>query len=271
MYLFPLAAAVVALLFAIFTSVSYFKRHKPHQLTWTIAMLMFCIASLAASIGMLQGWSPLLFRTYFLFGAIVNVPVLSLGTIYLLAPKKVGHLLAMLVAVLSVFSAGIVYTAKLKTNVLSAAAGRIPRAHAVLENTPILLARYMSSTAFIVIVAGALWSAWKLSRKRDEYLRRLASANILIAVGTFVVAAGSGAAGIPKLGRAGGAIFAVALLIGISIMFLGFLRTKTIQAPVTTKATGDVTGEPEAEMAPAMIPEVPSISDAEKGSTTEPQ
>jgi hypothetical protein len=237
MFFFPLAAALVSLVFAALTAQSYFKKKKPHQLAWTLALVMFAIASLSAAIGVANGWSPFWFRTYFLFGAIVNVPVLALGTIYLLWPKRLGHALALLVAALSVFSAGVVFSADLKLSVLRAADGRIPRAHAVLPNQPILLARYLSTIAFIVIVGGALWSAWKLARTRNEYLGRIASANVLIAIGTFVVAAGSGAAGIPKLGRAGGVIFSVALLGGISLMFAGFLRTRLAVDPGSASPT----------------------------------
>ena len=238
MFVLPLTAALVSLVFAAFTAQSYFKKSKPHQLAWTLALMMFAIASLAAAIGIATGWSPFLFRSYFLFGAIVNVPVLALGTIYLLWPKRLGHALALAVAALSVFSAGVVFSADLKMGVLKAADGRIPRAHAVLPNQPILLARYLSTIAFVVIVAGALWSAWKLTKTRNDYRARLASANVLIAVGTFIVAAGSGAAGIPKLGRAGGVIFSVGLLLGITIMFAGFLKTRSAVDPAST-ATED--------------------------------
>src|SRR5207245_8217122 len=97
--------------------------------------------------------------------------------------------------------------------------------------------------AFGIVVLGALWSAGRLSRHSrslggrgaegsgglaasSEDLRRLASGNVLIAAGTFVVAAASVAV---RLGRGPSVavIFSTGLLAGITTMFAGFLRTRS--------------------------------------------
>jgi peptidoglycan/LPS O-acetylase OafA/YrhL len=92
---------------------------------------------------------------------------------------------------------------------------------------PRTLSRYYSYTAFGIVLLGALFSAWRLSRKgaSDERLRRIASGNALIAAGTFVVAAASIAV---RLGRGPSvaAVFSAGLLAGITTMFAGFLRTR---------------------------------------------
>jgi drug/metabolite transporter (DMT)-like permease len=73
-----------------------------------------------------------------------------------------------------------------------------------------------SGVGSIVLVGGALWSAWTFFRKRHN--GRRAVANVIIAIGVFIVAAGgtatfTGASGVLELAN----------LLGLSVMFVGFL------------------------------------------------
>lgn len=222
MWAFPMAAALVSAIFSGLIAQQWLSRNRNQDLAWAIALLMFAIASFAAGIGILGGWSPLLFRAYYLFGAIVNVPVLAAGTLYLLSPRPIAHLYAVLVVVAVIFAAGTVFSAHLNETALSVSG--IPSGSQVMaaEALPRVLSRYYSFTGFFIVVGGALWSAWRMARRREERPRALARGNVLIAAGTFIVAVGSGFA---RYGQ--GSIFAVSLLIGVSLMFMGFIATRT--------------------------------------------
>jgi hypothetical protein len=219
MWGFPLAAAGVSGVFAAIMLRRFFDRGRPHELAWGVALLMFAVASFAAAMGILGGWSDFKFRTYYLFGAIINVPFLGLGTLYLLVPRKIAHAVATVVVATSIYAAGAVFTAQLNNAALNVA-GSIPAGSEVMPEAVRTLSRYFSFAGFFVVVGGALASAWRLSRAPGEAARRLASGNILIAAGTFVVAVGSGFAR-----YAAGSIFAIGLLAGVTLMFAGFLRT----------------------------------------------
>ena len=90
-----------------------------------------------------------------------------------------------------------------------------------------------SGLAALVIVAGALWSVYRLVRRREPSLpsvRRVASSparlvvgNLLIATGTIVLSASSTIAG--RLGK--DTAFSVTLLIGVTVLFAGFLVAST--------------------------------------------
>jgi len=67
-----------------------------------------------------------------------------------------------------------------------------------------------------VLVGGALWSAWVFFSKRHN--GRRAIANVIIAVGVFVVAAG-GTAAFTGLGG----VLEYTNLIGLAVIFAGFL------------------------------------------------
>lgn len=228
MWVLPMAAALVSVIFAGLIAQQWLSKSRHQDLAWAIALGMFAIASFSAGIGVLGGWSPLWFRTYYLFGAIVNVPVLAAGTLYLLSPRPIAHLYAVVVVIAVIFATGAVFSSDL--NEIALLVSGIPAGSEVMEPDalPRLLSRYYSFTGFFIVVGGALWSAWKMARHRGESRKALARGNILIAAGTFIVAIGSGFA---RYGQ--GSIFAIGLLMGVALMFIGFLATRvgTRRAP----------------------------------------
>lgn len=230
MWILPFVAGAVSAAFVALLARSYVARPRPHTLAWAVAMAMFCIASLAAAAGMLLGWSEGWFRVYYLFGAITNVPVLALGTAYLLAPRRVAHVAALLVALGCVAATIQVMTADLEERALETSG--IPSAREVVPDTARTTSRYLSFAGFGVVVGGAVWSSLRLGRRSEPALRNLATGNLLIAFGTTVVAIGSAFA---RAGR--GAYFAVGLAAGVSIMYAGFLRTRAV-APRAMQGRG---------------------------------
>jgi len=219
MWVFPMTAAAISGLIAAVLGRNWMQRRRPNLLAWFIALALFAAASLAAGAGMLFGWTTAWFRVYYLFGAVVNVPVLALGTIYLLAPRRVAHVCAAVVVVATVSAGIVVYSADLDVSSLHVSG--IPSAREVMPDGPRALSRYYSIAGSLVVVGGALWSAWRLARSRQDHLARLARANLLIAAGTVVVAVGSTFA---RYGR--GSVFAVGLAVGAALMFSGFLTTR---------------------------------------------
>ncbi len=101
MYIFPLISTAVSLVFAVMLGRQYAAKRKPYQLAWAGAMAMYGLASLAEAVGQMYGWNDPLVKTYYVFGAVMVVGYLALGTLYIQDPKVVrwlvliGGLLAM--------------------------------------------------------------------------------------------------------------------------------------------------------------------------------
>ncbi|HEX2700972.1 MAG TPA: hypothetical protein VHM89_12290 [Acidimicrobiales bacterium] len=208
------AAALVGLAFAMCTFERWLARRRPHELAWSVALAMFSLASAALAAGAALGWGGVTFRLFYLFGAIVNVPFLALGTVYLLAPRRRADLCAAGVALFSAFAAGVVavapFTAALPRHELA-------RGSEVFGPAPRILAASASGVGALVVVAGALWSAMRVRR------RRVVVANALIALGTLV----TGASGLLNSVLDEMTGFAVALVVGITVLFAGFLVATT--------------------------------------------
>jgi len=219
------AASLVAVAFGLSTLDRWLRRRRPHELAWTVSLAMFAAGSLALWWAEATGWGNGAFRAFYLFGAILNVPWLALGTVYLLAGTDIGHRVRGWLVLLSGFTVGVVLFAPTKVQVTGT---ELPTGKDVFGVAPRVLAAVGSGVAALVIIVGALWSAWRVWRGRTPSFgvartvmtpRRLVLGNVLIAVGTLVLSGSGSLAG--RLGK--DRAFAVTLLVGIGVLFTGFL------------------------------------------------
>ena len=211
MTVIPAITAIVAAAFALVVLRQYTGHRRTYQLMWATGFAMFAVAAFAGYLARSGGTSDTEYRVFYVLGAILNVAWLGLGTIYLLARRSWANAALALVALLSVVAVNAVWTTPV--NVAAAADtgkgfpdGSLPR----------ILAGIGSGLGSIVLVGGALWSAWVFLRKRHN--GRRAIANVVIAAGVLIVAAGgtatfTGASGVLELAN----------LVGLSVMFAGFL------------------------------------------------
>lgn len=232
----PLAAAsaLVSVAFGLITFDRWLLRRRRHDMAWTVAMALFAVAAGALWWAAARGWSAPSFRLFFLVGAVVNVPWLALGTVYLLAGQRIGDAVARWLLVFSGFAAGVVFTA---TTRMPITGEELPKAREVFEPIPRILVAFGSAIPALVIFVGALWSVVRVLRRRQPALagasrqiarpRWLVAGNLLIALGAAVLTSSGSLAG--RLGEE--RAFAVTLLAGICALFAGFLVASQASAP----------------------------------------
>lgn len=190
-------------------------------------MGLFVIAALSLWWAEGHGWSTVSFRLFFTFGAIINVPWLALGTVFLLAGPRAGRAATRGLLVFSGFAAGVVLTSPIHGSIDP---HTLPTGSEHFDALPRILAAVGSAVPALVIFVGAAWSAWRVLRGANPALttaagrqvrsaRLLALGNILIAVGAAILSASGAFSGRLGADRA----FATTLLVGISVLFAGFL------------------------------------------------
>ncbi len=233
------AATAVAVAFALATWDRWLRRRRPHELVWTVSLLLFALGAGALWWAEARGWSAASFRVFYLAGAILNVPWLAAGTVYLVAGRAWGDRVRAWLVGLSGFAVGILLVAPLREAIPT---DELPEGKRVFGPLPRVLAATGSGVAAVVIIGGALWSAWRVWRGRSLTVAgtgrtiarpgRLAIGNVVIAVGTLVLSASGTFAG--RLGK--DRAFAVTLLAGIVVLFVGFLvaNTATARQPITS-------------------------------------
>ena len=97
-------SALVALVMGIALLDQWRERRRPYQLAWAIGSLLFAIAAAAEAIGAASGWSPELFKAWYLAGAVLNAAWLGLGTAFLLGRTRFGYAYAVLLALGGIFT-----------------------------------------------------------------------------------------------------------------------------------------------------------------------
>jgi hypothetical protein len=209
--LLPAVTAIVAAAFALVVLRQYRGHGRTYQLMWATGFAMFAIAAFAGYLARSGGTTDTEYRLFYLFGAILNVAWLALGTMYLLARRRWADVSLVAVALLSLVAAYAVIAAPVDLTAAADSGRGFPNGSLAR-----ILAGVGSGVGSIVLVGGALWSAWIFFSKRHN--GRRAIANVVIAVGVLIVAAGGTAT---FTGASG--VLEAANLVGLSVMFAGFL------------------------------------------------
>ena len=215
MIAFPAVAALIAGLCAAFVGWDAIKHPRPERAIWALAFLVFAIAASTEVIGSVAGWSAALARMYYLAGAVLVVGVLALGELYLLLPGRMPAFTPGLSLLVVAVAATAVWSAPIDSSRLEANGW-----HA-LERGPFLvaLAATINAGGTLVLVGGALYSAWRLRGTGGSAQR--AAGCMLVAAGTVVVALGGT---MTRFGRPD--YLYVAMSLGIGIIFGGVLLTR---------------------------------------------
>jgi len=221
-WLLPGVAVAASAAFAVAVLRQYAARRRPYQLAWGIALSMFTVASLALTAGVVAGWTPVSFKLYYLFGAVLNVPWLALGTVELLAGLAVRRAYLAALAVFTLVSVILVALARVTAADL---AGRLlPEGKEFLPVAVRVLAVVGNSVGTLVVVGGAVASGLAMRSRRD--LRPRFEGTLLIALGVLLAASGGVLAFLASSDK-----LALGLAVGASVMYLGFRRASTPARP----------------------------------------
>lgn len=222
--LFELLATIFALVAAVFIFDQHVHRPRPHKLMWTLGLLFYGLAAGAEFLGVTGGWNEANYKGWYYFGGVVTAIFLGLGTLYLLAPRRVGHIVTAIVTVIALyaavrilffapFSAADLHTlATAPTSVITNV-----RAFKPLPNDMEIVAIVLNIPGALLLFGGAVWSGWQFWRKNAPGFRVLSMA--LLALGSVFP---SILTGLQALGNSSGAALgeflgALCLLVGLLI------------------------------------------------------
>ncbi len=221
----PLISSTLSFVFAVFIFKRYADRKGTHLLVWGIGMVFYGIGGFCEVYYGALGWNPLIFRMWYLTGAILVAAWLGQGTVYLLVKRNWANALAALLILGSVYAAFRVFTAELDPTLMTSSvhtgselSGDAIVSPGVREPLPLSLIFNLYGT--VALVGGAIYSAFIFWRKRILLHRTLG--NLMIAVGALLPAFGGifSKIGIP------GALY-LGELFGVILLFAGFIRSTT--------------------------------------------
>ena len=218
----PLLSSLVSFALAFFVLNRYRTRKGTHLLFWGIGTIFYGLGGFCEFYNGVFGWNPLVFRLWYLFGAILVAAWLGQGTVYLLTKPRLANGLMIVLLLGSLFALFKVFTAQLDPSLMAGGGhtGSELSGKAIVTDGVRVLTPFFNLYGTTTLVGGAGYSAYIFWRKRILLHRTVG--NILIAVGATLPAFG----GFFSRLQIPGALY-LGEFLGIVLLFLGFLRATT--------------------------------------------
>jgi hypothetical protein len=220
-----IAASVISAAFAVVVFIRFRMSGRPAFAAWTVGLAIFAAAAGCQAVGEHFGFSAPIFRAFYLLGGVLGVIWLSMGTLFLLAPRRLAGRTTAILGIVTVLLAVDAALVPVDTSRLNTAAGVLGDAiaHGSLLQLGAVILNILGT---LILVGGSGWSAYRLIRDHGGVDRVVC--NVLLTAGAFVIAAGFSAA---KL--AGGSLDTLGVYeaVGIAVMFAGFLSLGRVRRP----------------------------------------
>lgn len=219
---------LVSAAFTIIVAYRWYARRRTHSLLWAWALLVWTIAVAAETAAALQGaWTPLTYRIYYAFGALMVAGWLGAGSLVLTAGRRMSRAYLWTIAALSLIGTALIFAYPVDPAVLGNTDSLGFVEVTVFPFFPvrifIVLSNILGSAAFI---GAALYSVWIFLRREDVPGSYVAGVG-LIALG------GLTAASTHSLGVLGGpGLFRISELLAIVLIFVGYIISS--RRPPTT-------------------------------------
>jgi hypothetical protein len=156
----PAVTAILALVFSIALLDQWRERRGGFQLIWAFGMVFFGIGAGSEALAAIGGWNEVLYRTWYLTGAVWTAGWLGLGTAFLLGRTRFGYAFA-----LCLFLAGL-FTFLVRNRPEYAGAGTLPLLYFIaagLLALAVAVETYFSNDRWPTLAAGAVVGATLLS------------------------------------------------------------------------------------------------------------
>jgi hypothetical protein len=216
LYILPFISTVVTLAFAVAVFVRFARKGSTHLLMWGIGLAMYGLGTLAEAWLFFQ-YDPFWLRLWYLMGAILTSAWLGQGTLFLLVRRRgVAPMLTAVLALATLVATVWVFTLPLSAQAYNLSLPVSEQYTTIMQERPVALLIAFTTYGTVLLVGGAIYSAFLFWRKRVMPQRVIG--NVLIAAGALSPAIGG------LLVRRGlGDFLFQSELVGVILMFAGYL------------------------------------------------
>ncbi|MCH9031795.1 MAG: hypothetical protein IIB00_06000 [candidate division Zixibacteria bacterium] len=218
---------ILTTLFTAYFAAELFSRYrrKPgsyNLLWWGFGVVAYGIGTLVESLITIFGWSDILFRLWYVAGAMMGGAPLAQGTVYLLLKRRTAHILSAALVLAITFGAIVTFLTPLDYSLVDP---KLPQGNVIVWQWIRLISPFINTYAVIFLVGGAIASAIKFS-KIPKFKNRFVG-NTLIAIGAILPGIGG------AMSRAGHTeVLYLAEFVGIIFIFAGYRRCSRDPAPI---------------------------------------
>ena len=229
----PILTTGVAIGFAVTVFKRFRQRGGLHLLWWGIGMVTYAAGTTTEAWTTLFGWSEPVFRLWYVTGALLGGAPLAQGTAYLIWSRKVADRMTMVLGTVIAVAALAAFTVPVDHSLVEThrLSGRVFGAQWVRAFSP-----FINTYAAGVLIGGAVWSAIRYWREQGRAGLRRVLANVAIAVGGILPGIGGS---FTRFGHV--EVLYVTELLGLSLIFLGYLLITRDPGPTVHRATATAT------------------------------
>ncbi|HEX5634358.1 MAG TPA: hypothetical protein VFX50_14055, partial [Gemmatimonadales bacterium] len=178
----PILTTIVSTAFAVILWRRW--RAKPqatYLLWWFLGLATYAAGTLTESLTTLFGWNPVVFKAWYIAGALLGGAPLAQGTVYLLLKKRTADILTALLVAAVVFGSVCVILSPLRLDLVEGhrLSGKVLEWQWVRMISP-----FINTYAVLFLVGGAIWSAWRYFTETDGGPRMWG--NLAIAMGAIL-------------------------------------------------------------------------------------
>lgn len=221
-------AGIVASAFTIDLALDALRRRRPHVTAYTAGMAAFAGATWALAAGVLTGWTETSYRLFFLFGTVVNVLLLAVGSMFLVVGRRSGHAFFLFTGAITAMATTLITTVPFVKELPTSGIPSDmwgpdvvfgPKLFAVIGGA-------VGGTTIIVLGLISLLRFWRKNRK-------LVWGNALIVAGTLAASAGGTRLGFLDETTT----FELSLMAAAALIWAGYRVTRGARAAVAPLPT----------------------------------
>jgi len=227
----PIVTTVLAALFAPIVFKRWqLRRPAPHLWWWSAGIVIYGVGTFTEGFTTLFGWNEVVFRSWYISGALLGGAPLAQGTVYLMFSRRTANAMtALLITVVGV-AATVVLLAPIDLTLVEPhrLTGSVMQWRAARLFSP-----FINTYAAIFLIGGAVVSAWRY-RSAPETRHRFVG-NCFIALGALLPGIGGAAT---RMGYT--EVLYVMELIGLTLIWVGYtynVRPSGRDAPERESAT----------------------------------
>jgi hypothetical protein len=206
------------------------RKPAPHLWWWSLGIALYGVGTFTEGFTTLFGWNEVVFRSWYISGALLGGAPLAQGTVYLMFSRRTAN--AMTVALISVIAVAATVVILAPIDISLVESHRLTGS--VMEwRAARLFSPFINTYAAIFLIGGAALSAWRY--RLDPDTRHRFIGNCFIAVGALLPGIGGAAT---RMGHT--EVLYVMELIGLTLIWVGYsynVKPGGRGAPTVERAT----------------------------------
>ncbi|MFV1988705.1 MAG: hypothetical protein ACC682_15630 [Gemmatimonadota bacterium] len=209
----PIATTILAAFFAPLVFRRWqVRKPAPHLFWWSMGIALYGVGTFTESFTTLFGWHEVVFRSWYISGALLGGAPLAQGTVYLIFSRKIANRMSVGLGAVILVAAAVVILSPIDYSVVEPyrLTGRVMEWRQARLFSP-----FINTYAAIFLIGGAIVSAWRF--RKDPSARHRFVGNSLIALGALLPGIGGMAT---RFGHT--EVLYVMELIGIVLIWIGY-------------------------------------------------